>query len=87
MEALAKIVESILAGGPNAVIAILVLFLFVTLLVIRALHASNKEKEQALREKEERTEKLLENYYEANKTITEALNSVQIALIEIKSKL
>jgi len=87
MEVVSNLIKYILEGGPNAIIAILILMLLVMGIMLRLTNSSLKAKEKLLDKKTERNEKLLKNYYEANQKVTEALNSVQIALIEIKAKL
>jgi len=87
LEVLSNLIGNVIAGGPEAIVAILVLSLIATLIILRLTYSSLKAKEQLLDKKTERNEKLLDNYYEANTKVTEALNSVQIALVEIKSKL
>lgn len=68
------------SGGPAALIGVLVLvigFLFVER--VRLL----KEVEK----KDEKLEKIIDDYYKGNMTISDAFTSLKLVLYEIKSKL
>lgn len=87
MDVISNLINEIIEGGPNAIIALLLILWIATAIGFKLTYNSLKDKERQLEKKTERNEKLLENYYEASEKVTEALNSVQIALIEIKSKM
>lgn len=87
MDLVKSVFEAVLGGGSDAIIAILLLFLFASLWVMRFMYKTLRHKDTIIEQKVERNETLISNYYEANKTVSEALNSIHIALIEIKSKL
>lgn len=87
MDFINSIFEAILGGGSGAIVAILFFIIVAILWVIRFMYRTIKHKDDVIEKKVERNEKLIKDYYEANKTVTEALNSIHIALIEIKAKL
>lgn len=87
MEVLGNLLKYIVSGGPEAIIAILVTLLVICVFVLRLSYNAIKLKDALLEKKADHNEKLLDNYYEGNKRIAEALNSVQIALIELRAKL
>lgn len=75
-----KLISSLLGGGPNAIVAIM-------LIAIVALVIERKRLLADIKTKEERIEKIVEDYYKGNMTLTEALNSLRMVLYEIKSKI
>lgn len=87
MDIFISIFKKVLEGGPEAIIALLLLMMIGCFFIIRYLVKSNKEKEEIIKKTEEKNEKIIEKYFQANLTMSEALKNVQIALIEIKSKL
>lgn len=76
---LATLVQTVLGGGPET-IALLILFIIVLLLERRSLKAE-------LAKKEEKLDKIIDEYYRGNITLSEALNSLKSVLYEIKSKI
>lgn len=87
MEAIETLINLILAGGPQAVAAILILVVFFCIYTIRSLNARIKEKDILLKNREERNEQLMERYHDATLTVVGALNNVEKAIVEIKAKL
>jgi len=71
---------ALLAGGPGALIALLVL-------IIGFLVWERKKLTDTINKKDEKIEKIIDDYYKGNLTLTEALNGLKTVLIEIKSKL
>lgn len=67
-------------GGPPAVIAVL-------LLVIVGLIFERKRLLAELIKKDEKIDKIIDDYYKGNMTLSDALNSLKMVLYEIKSKL
>lgn len=81
MDALAeKLLDAVLAGGPQAYIAILVVF-------IGALIIERKRLLAELQKKDDKIDKIIDDYYRGNMTISEAFNSLKAVLYEIKSRL
>lgn len=87
MEATGKLISSILEGGPQAMLAVLLLVIFFCVYIIRTQNTNLKEKDSLLKTREERNEKMMERYHNATLTVVEALNNVEKALVEIKAKL
>jgi len=77
---LTKIVDIIINGGQHAVDFILVA---VILILIHERNRLIKE----INKKEEKIDKIIEDYYEGNLTLSEALNSLKLVLYEIKGRI
>ena len=75
-----KLLDTLLSGGPAAIVAILV-FMIIALLWER--HRLLGE----ITKKDEKIEKIIDDYYKGNMTLSEALISLKLVLYEIKSKL
>ncbi|RYF46800.1 MAG: hypothetical protein EOO38_13410 [Cytophagaceae bacterium] len=75
-----KLIGALLGGGPQALIAILMLIIVVLIMDRRRLV---KEVER----KDEKIEKIVDDYYKGNLTLSEALNSLKMVLYEIKGRL
>jgi len=80
VELFSGIIGAIMGGGPEAMIAILVVFVVLLLLDRRRLLAEIKQKDA-------KVEKIVDEYYKGNLTLTEALTSLKLVLFEIKGKL
>lgn len=74
------LVNALLGGGPGAVIALLVGAIVLLIWDRRKLLES-------IDKKEEKIEKIIDDYYRGNLTLTEALNGLKLVLMEIKGKL
>lgn len=77
---LSSLVAAVLAGGPPAVIAILVL-------VIIGLCWDRKRLTDTIKYREEKFDKILQDYHNGQITITEAITSLRLILTEIKANL
>ena len=75
-----NLLNALLSGGPHAIIAVLVLII-IGLLVDR--HRLVKD----VGRKDEKIEKIVDDYYRGNITLTDALNSLKNVLYEIRLKL
>lgn len=75
-----KLIGALLGGGPQAIIAILI---FIIALLILDRKRILKEVER----KDEKIERIVDDYYTGNKTLGEALTSLKLVLIEIRSRL
>ena len=75
-----KLLTAMIEGGPPAVIAVL-------LLVIVGLIFERKRLLAELIKKDEKIDKIIDDYYKGNMTLSDALNSLKMVLYEIKSKL
>ena len=75
-----KLIAAVLGGGPQAVIAIL-------LLIIAVLFLERRRLVKEIEKKDDKIERIVDDYYKGNLTLSEALNSLRIVLFEIKSKI
>lgn len=73
---LGMLVAAVLHGGPET-IAVLILIIILLLFHIRHLT-------RELAKKDERLAKIVDDYYQGNITLAEALNSLRLVLYEIK---
>lgn len=74
------LVQIIASGGAEALIPLL-------LLIIAFLIYERTRLVKKIDEQERRTDRVIEDYYRSNISLTEALTSLRIVLYEIKSKL
>jgi hypothetical protein len=75
-----KIISLILNGGPQALVAVFVLIIvFLWLERRRLLHELEK--------KDDKIDRIIDDYSKGNVTLGEALNSLKLVLYEIKGKL
>ena len=74
------LIDRLFAGGPEAIIAVLVLAIILLLFERRRLL-------EQLSKKEEKIDKIVDDYYKGNLTLSEALNNLKGVLYEVKSKL
>lgn len=77
---LQKLLDAVLGGGPGAVIAIMVA-------IVGFLVWDRSRLVKTLQTKDEKIEKIVDDYYKGNTTLTEALNGLKMVLIEIKAKI
>lgn len=77
---LAPLIERLFQGGPEAIIAILIL---VTILLLW----ERKRLLDLIARREEKIDAIVENYYQGNMTLTEALNGVKAVMQEVRLKL
>lgn len=75
-----KLMEAVLAGGPTAVIAIL-------LGVVAFLLWDRKRLVASLEKKDAKIEQIITDYHKGNITLVEALNSLKMVMVEIKARL
>ncbi len=74
---LAKLIET---GGPSAIIALL-------LLAILGLYMDRRRLLKEITHKDDKIDKIVEDYYKGNLTLSEALNSLKSVLFEIKGQI
>jgi hypothetical protein len=75
-----QIISVLAAGGPPAVICVLVL-------VILALWLDRRRLIADLEKKEGRIDKIVDDFYRGNLTLSEALNSLRNTLNELRNRL
>lgn len=75
-----KLLVALIEGGPQAVIAVLVI-------VIVGLFFERRRLLKEIEKKDDKIDKIIDDYYRGNMTISEAFNSLKMVLFEIKSKL
>ncbi|NJO59841.1 MAG: hypothetical protein HC836_16530 [Richelia sp. RM2_1_2] len=85
--AIGALVTSVLSGGSNAIIAIMLFVIGASVLVVRYLVLEIKDQRSQIHETNERYLRLLQAYHDSNNTVTSALNDLRIVLIEIRAKL
>jgi F0F1-type ATP synthase membrane subunit b/b' len=74
------LITAMLSGGQGAITAIL-------LAAIGFLLWDRKRLTDIINKKDEKIEKIIDDYYRGNLTLTEALNGLKMVLMEIKVKL
>lgn len=80
MDIVPDLLKAMLGGGPQAIIAVL-LFLIIMLL------AERRRLIAEIQKKDDKIDKIIDEYYKGNLTLSEALNSLKLVLFEIKSKI
>lgn len=75
-----KLLVALLGGGPSAIIAVLLIIIIFLVLERRRLL-------KEIEKKDDKIDKIIDDYYKGNMTISEAFNSLKMVLFEIKSKL
>jgi len=80
MDIIEALLKQITNGGPGGIIAILLL---VMLAVVWDRHRTLKE----VQKKDEKLDRIIEDYNEGLLTVTEAINGVKLVLAEIKAKI
>lgn len=79
-DAIADLISKVVAGGPEGIIAIL-------LLIVIGLIWERKRLLDQLKTKEEKIDKIIDDYHNGNITLADALNSLKNVLFEIKGKI
>lgn len=83
-----NIIPQLLAGGgPQVVIILLMLMIAALFFERRRLLAQVDKKEVDIESKDQRIIKILDDYRDGNKTLTEAFTQLRLVLAEIKGKL
>jgi hypothetical protein len=77
---LEKLIMILFGGGPQAISAFL-------LLVVGLLFLERRRLLNEITKKDDKIDKIIDDYYKGNMTLTEALNSLKMVLYEIKGKL
>jgi hypothetical protein len=75
-----KLVAALFEGGPSAIIAILVIG-------IVFLYYERRRLLGEVTKKDAKIEKIIDDYYKGNLSLSDALTSLKIVLYEIKAKL
>lgn len=75
-----KLLVALLGGGPTALIAVLVI-------AVLALVMERRRLLKEIEKKDDKIDKIIDDYYKGNMTISEAFNSLKMVLFEIKGKL
>jgi hypothetical protein len=75
-----KLLVTLLGGGPTAIIAVLVI-------IIGFLVLERKRLLKEIEKKDDKIDRIIDDYYKGNMTISEAFNSLKMVLFEIKGKL
>jgi K+ transporter len=79
-QAFATLFEQLTQGGPEAVISAMILFIIMLLW-------ERKRLLDQLAKKDEKIDKIIDDYHSGNITLADALNSLKLVLYEIKGKL
>ncbi|WOB78469.1 hypothetical protein [Brevundimonas nasdae] len=74
------LIDRLFEGGPESIIAILVIL---TILLLW----ERKRLLDLIARREEKIDAIVENYYQGNMTLTEALNGVKAVMLEVRLKL
>lgn len=75
-----NLVNLVLGGGPASVAALL-------LIAVGGLVWERKRLIAELSKKDQKIDKIIDDYYEGNINLTEALNNLKTVLVEIKGRL
>lgn len=75
-----NVLSNIMNGGPHAIIVIL-------LLIVAALIWDRKRLQADVVRKDEKIDKIVNDYYEGNLTLAGALDSLKTVLYEIKARM
>lgn len=75
-----KLITILFGGGPQAISAFL-------LIVVGLLIYERMRLLKEITKKDDKIDKIIDDYYKGNMTLTEALNSLKMVLYEIKGKL
>lgn len=75
-----SLISTLVSGGPQAIIAIMVL-------ILGALLWDRKRMITEMHRKDSKIEKLIDDYYRGNMTLTDSLNSLKLLLYEVKGRL
>lgn len=74
------LLSAMFSGGPAAIIAIL-------LAAVGVLYLERRRLLDEIRRKDDKIDKIIDDYYKGNMTLSEALNSLKNVLYEIKGSL
>lgn len=74
------LLSAMFSGGPAAIIAIL-------LVAVGVLYLERRRLLEEIRRKDDKIDKIIDDYYKGNMTLSEALNSLKNVLYEIKGSL
>lgn len=74
------LVSALFSGGPSAIIAIM-------LIAVGALYWERRRLLAEIQKKDDKIDKIIDDYYQGNMTLSEALNSLKNVLYEIKGKI
>lgn len=74
-----EIVNSLVSGGPHAIVIILTFAVF-------GLLYERSHLTKTIAEKDKKMDKIIDDYYKGNLSLAEALNSLKSVLYEIKAK-
>jgi hypothetical protein len=77
---ISNLVGMLLSGGPHAISAVLLLCMIGLLIDRRRLIAD-------LAKKEDKLDKIIEDYYRGNMTLADAMNSLKNVLFEIRNRI
>jgi hypothetical protein len=77
---ISNLLSLVLSGGPHAISATLLLFIILLLFDRRRLLAD-------LAKKDDKIDKIIDDYYTGNVTLAEAMNSLKNVLFEIRNKI
>lgn len=86
-ELIASLVNGLMGGGPSSIIAGLILFIVLLLFERKRLMATIAKKDEDLLKKDDKIDKIIEDYYKGNMTLADALNGLKLVLFDIKSRL
>lgn len=75
-----KLVGALLGGGPQAIIAIL-------LLVITWLVVERRRLIKEIERKDDRIDKIVDDYHKGNMSLAEALNGLKLILYDVKARI
>ncbi len=80
-------IGGLVAGGPQAIIIGLVLFILLLVFDRKRMLRDLDKKDELIAKKDDKIDKIIEDYYKGNMTLADALNQLRLVLYDIKSRI
>lgn len=80
-------IGGLIAGGPPAIIIGLILFIILLVFDRKRILRDIEKKDELIAKKDDKIDKIIDEYYKGNMTLADALNQLRNVLFDIKSRL